>query len=285
MSELQTVLLGALAGSTIFLGLPLGRVQRLSERTRAFLATLSAGILLFIFWDVVNAAFGDVEDAMLHAKDGTGSWAHFAALAIMLGAGFAAGVFSLASSQRALRRRRRPLAPIAGGSAVSVEAAGLDSFALADQARRAALGLGMMIAVAIGIHNFAEGLAIGVSARSGEITLAATLIIGFALHNATEGFGIIGPLGNARPSWRWLVLAGIVGGGPTFLGTVVGYRISSTPLQLAFLALAAGAILFVVGELWTLAMRRASADLVLAGITIGFLLGFATDLVVTYGGV
>ena len=75
----------------------------------------------------------------------------------------------------------------------------------------------MTIAVAIGLHNFAEGLAIGVSAQAGEIALATVLIIGFALHNATEGFGIVGPLGGVRPSWRWLGLAGLVGGGPTFL--------------------------------------------------------------------
>ena len=76
----------------------------------------------------------------------------------------------------------------------------------------------MTIAAAIGLHNFAEGLAIGVSASTGEIGLATVLIIGFALHNATEGFGIVGPLGNVRPSWSWLALAGLVGGGPTFLG-------------------------------------------------------------------
>ena len=61
-----------------------------------------------------------------------------------------------------------------------------------------------MIAVGIGLHNFAEGLAIGQSAASGEISLAVLLIIGFGLHNATEGFGIVAPLaGDAEPSRRW----------------------------------------------------------------------------------
>ena len=67
-------------------------------------------------------------------------------------------------------------------------------------ARASALRTGLMIAAAIGVHNFAEGLAIGVSASAGEIGLATVLIIGFALHNATEGFGIVGPLGDVRPS-------------------------------------------------------------------------------------
>ena len=90
----------------------------------------------------------------------------------------------------------------------------------------------MTIAVAIGLHNFAEGLAIGVSAKSGAIGLATVLIIGFGLHNATEGFGIVGPLGGVRPSWAWLGLAGLVGGGPTFVGALVGYQVNSTPLEL-----------------------------------------------------
>ena len=49
-------------------------------------------------------------------------------------------------------------------------------------------------------------------------SLALVLIIGFGLHNATEGFGIVGPMsGEAeRPSWRFLALLGLIGGGPTF---------------------------------------------------------------------
>ena len=85
---------------------------------------------------------------------------------------------------------------------VAAEDQGL--IAQAAAARSYALRTGLIIAAAIGLHNFAEGLAIGVSARAGEIGLATVLIIGFALHNATEGFGIIGPLGDVRPTWRWL---------------------------------------------------------------------------------
>ena len=142
----------------------------------------------------------------------------------------------------------------------------------------------MTIAVAIGLHNFAEGLAIGVSAKSGAIGLATVLIIGFGLHNATEGFGIVGPLGGVRPSWRWLGLAGLVGGGPTFVGTIVGYQVHSDPLELCFYALAGGAILYVVGEIWTAMRRYGHRTLGLYFLAFGFLIGVATDLIVTYGG-
>ncbi len=284
MSGAETTVLGAIAGATIFLGLPLGRVQQLSPRVRNFLAALSAGILLFIFWDVTGAAAEMIENALLGAKDG-GSWGRFLVFAVMGAGGLALGALSLAWLERAMLRHR-PLPPMSGGSVDTLPAAvmGVDPAAVAEQARRAALALGMLIAIGIGVHNFSEGLAIGVASKSGEIALAGTLIIGFALHNATEGFGIVGPLQGTRPTWRWLILAGVIGGGPTFLGTMVGYRVSSEPLELAFLAVAAGAILFVIGELWTGAVRRAGRNLVLSGIIGGFLLGFATDLVLVYAG-
>ncbi|MFL5887409.1 MAG: ZIP family metal transporter [Thermoleophilaceae bacterium] len=282
MSQGTTVLLGAIAGGTIFLGLPLARLEKLSASTRTFLATVSAGILLFLFWDVVSQGWGLVENVVDKAKDGGPAGPVVLRVSLFVGA-FVIGIFGISFAEKALFKRQPPK-PAAGGSAATAEAAGLDGPAIIDEAKRAALSLGMLIAAAIGIHNFSEGLAIGVSARAGEVTLAGTLIVGFALHNATEGFGIVGPLHDVKPSWRWLIAAGLIGGGPTFLGTIVGYRVSSDPLQLAFFALAAGAILFVVGELWGSGMRHASRNLVLAGIVIGFLAGYGTDLVIAYAG-
>jgi ZIP family zinc transporter len=168
-------------------------------------------------------------------------------------------------------------------SAVTVEEAGALA-AAADAARSHALATGLAVATAIGVHNFAEGLAIGVSAKTGEISLATLLIVGFALHNATEGFGIVGPLGDVRPSWRWLGLAGLIGGGPVFLGSLVGYNVTSEPLELGFYALAGGAILYVIGEVWQGMRRYGHRELGLALLSAGFLLAIATDMVIAYGG-
>src|SRR5207245_4272697 len=114
--------------------------------------------------------------------------------------------------------------------------------------------LSLFIATGIGLHNFAEGLAIGQSAARDELSLALVLIIGFGLHNATEGFGIVAPMSGERASWRFLGLLGLIGGGPTFLGTIVGQAWTSEALSVAFLALAAGSILYVIIEL--LAVNR-----------------------------
>ncbi len=105
-------------------------------------------------------------------------------------------------------------------------AAAIDEFAerRAVDLTNPAIRLSFLIAIGIGVHNFGEGLAIGQAAAASEIGLAVTLIIGFGLHNATEGFGICGPLSGAGivPSWKLLGILGLIGGGPTFLGTVLG---------------------------------------------------------------
>ena len=282
MSPEKAALLGAIAGATIFLGLPIGRLGGVSQRTRSMLSMLAAGILLFIFWDVMDAAHTILATGIAQAHAG-GGWSTFALRATTATLGFCLGAVGLIKVER-LMMRRRPLPPIAGGSAELALPAVPSAADLAHQARRASLTLGMLIATAIGLHNFSEGLAIGVSARAGEIGLATTLIVGFALHNATEGFGIVGPLGGVRPSWGWLAAAGLVGGGPTFLGTLVGYRVTSPALEICFYTLAAGAILYVLGQLWTSAARKLSTEVILAGVAAGFLLGMASDLVITYAG-
>lgn len=286
MSLAQTVALGALAGFTIFLGLPVGRLQLLGPRARVGLAMFSVGVLAFIFVDVLSNGIGIVDTALTDVKHHQQSLGYLIWLVVLLAAGFCAGSAGLAMIERLMRPSGRRTPPIAGAADVAVMGAS-ESHALKleiDTARRRVLWTGMAIAAAIGLHNFAEGLAIGVSARSGAISLATVLIIGFALHNATEGFGIVGPLGDVRPTWRWLALAGLIGGGPTFLGTIVGYEVSSHPLELAFYALAGGAILYVIGEIWNGMRRYGYRELGLLMVSAGFIVGVLTDLVVTYGG-
>jgi zinc transporter, ZIP family len=288
VSFAETVLLGALAGFTIFLGLPMGRLQILSSRGRVALAMFAVGVLAFIFVDVLSHGFAMVEDAVTQFKDHEASFGHALAMTLLLGGGFAAGSAGLATVERRMRPKSPPpKVPVAGGSAEAQTAAPawVEGIAVdAAEARASALRTGMTIAAAIGLHNFAEGLAIGVSARAGEIGLATVLIVGFALHNATEGFGIVGPLGAVRPSWKWLGVAGLVGGSPTFLGSLVGYGVTSQPIELLFYAVAGGAILYVIGEVWQSMRRLGHRELGMWLLALGFMVGVVTDLIVAYGG-
>jgi zinc transporter, ZIP family len=286
MSFAQTVALGALAGFTIFLGLPVGRLQLLGSRARVALAMFSVGVLAFIFVDVLSHATDILNSALSSVKHGHSSALYLVWLVVLMGCAFAAGSAGLAMLERRLRPAGARTPTIAGGSGTAgLTASQADTVAHElDATRRRALRTGLTIAAAIGVHNFAEGLAIGVSARAGAISLATVLIIGFALHNATEGFGIVGPLSDVTPSWRWIGLAGLIGGGPTFLGSIVGYAVTSNQLELAFYAAAGGAILYVIGEVWNGMRRYGYRELGLLMVTAGFLIGVVTDLVVTYGG-
>ncbi|MEO8084289.1 MAG: ZIP family metal transporter, partial [Ardenticatenales bacterium] len=146
--------------------------------------------------------------------------------------------------------------------------------------------LALLIAVGLGLHNFSEGLAIGQSAASGTIAFALTLIIGFGLHNITEGFGIAAPMASdgARPTWGYLLLLGVVGGGPTFVGTVLGYSFTSEAVFVLFLTLAAGALIYVIDEMLAVGHAILTRGALYSGLLLGFFAGFGTDLLLKYLG-
>ena len=275
MSTAQTLGLGALAGLTIFIGLPMARMPGVPPRLKAFLTAMATGILLFLFWDVVSEAISPVEDA-LNAKH----WGRFTGVASIALAGFVVGLMSLVyyDSWMKARQRRAMLGP---GAASAAE------FATHRPGLSAPQWLSVFIATGIGLHNFSEGLAIGQSAAQNLKSLALVLVIGFALHNATEGFGIIGPLTGEKtpPSWRFLGLVGLIGGAPTFIGTLIGHSWTSENLSVAFFTLAAGSILYVVIELLNVCRTFGTKQLTAWGLIAGLVLGFGTDFILVAAGV
>jgi zinc transporter, ZIP family len=271
----QILLLGAVAGSTIFIGLPVGRLNGASTALKAVLSAAATGILLFLFFDVLEHGVGPVENALDGAVKGGGSWAEFVGYAALLAGGFGVGFLGLVHYDRwmAKQRAKSMLGPGAA-SAAEFEPSWIHGMSSASW-------LAVLIATGIGLHNFAEGLAIGQSAAVGETSLALVLIIGFALHNGTEGFGIVAPLAGdvERPTWRFLLALGLIGGAPTFFGTVVGQTWTSVAVSVCFLALAAGSILYVVIQLVQVNARLGHKTLVAWGIFGGLVVGFATDFI------
>ena len=284
MTYAETLFLAAVAGFTIYIGLPLARMN-MSARARVMLAMFSVGILAFLLVDVLGHGYEDTEAAVEAFGEDEGSFGHALALTALLLGGFTIGSLGIGLLDRMLRSRSGKLPPMAGGATdVLVVDPSKPLLAKARDATEQALRTGLFIAAAIGLHNFAEGLAIGVSAGTDEIALATVLVVGFALHNATEGFGIIGPLGDVQPSWRWLGLAGLIAGLPVVIGASVGYNVDSEPLEIAFYGLAGGAILFVIGEVWQSVRRYGHRELGLLLLVAGFSAGVLTDFVVAYAG-
>ena len=292
MSESQTLLLGFIAGVTILVGLPVGRVRAPRPGLRQFLNAVAVGVLLFLVWDVLVHAYDPLDAALGRLHDGRAGIGPVLGYGALFFLGISVGLLSLVyyerwlagrtQPQRSGRQRSGPQRFGPGAMAPGELAAARSGLASWSAARR----LSLLIAVGIGLHNFGEGLAIGASAATGAIELATVLVIGFALHNATEGFGIVAPLAaeGDRPSWGFLLLMGLIGGGPTMLGTAVGRQFTSAAMSVIFLALAAGSILYVVIQLLGVAHKNGRKELLHWGVFLGLAAGFVTDAVVTAGG-
>src|SRR6059058_1552278 len=253
----------------------MGRLHDVGQTFKALLSATATGILLFLFWDVLKEAIDPVESAL-----NASNWDRFAGLSALALGGFALGLLSLVYYDTWMKARRRR--SFLGPGAASATELERSHFTGLSPAR----WLALFIATGIGLHNFSEGLAIGQSAARDELSLALVLIIGFGLHNATEGFGICAPLSTEpeAPSWGFLGVLGLIGGGPTFLGTLIGQAWVSEALSVAVLALAAGSILYVVMELLNVSRAFGSKNAATLGILLGLVLGFGTDFVLIAAG-
>ncbi len=248
-------LLGALAGGTIFLGLPIARLRNVSTRTKAFLNAVSTGILIFLLVEITGHSLEEIEELIEGAVEHGLGWSAVYRSGGLFVLGFSVGLLGLVYFERRF----------------------LDSAKNGIAPKTRAKQVAMMIAIGLGLHNLSEGLAIGQGYASGAMKLAWLLAIGFALHNATEGFGIAAPLSGHRVGWGFLSLTGLVAGGPTFLGAIIGGWWTSEATEVFCLSLASGTILYIVGELLHLGRQLKEEAVVGIGLLVGFFVALATD--------
>ena len=144
--------------------------------------------------------------------------------------------------------------------------------------RRVLLRSGIIMLVAIGLHNLPEGVAIG-AGGSHDIELGTLLAIMIALHNIPEGMAIAAPLLAAGINKSLILFLTSLSGVPTVIGGIVGVligNISDIAIALS-LAAAGGAMLYVVfGEIIpqsvVMTKDRMPALVTLFGIIIGLVI-------------
>jgi zinc transporter, ZIP family len=304
MDYWQLLLLGSIAGFTIFLGLPLAVLQNVNPKKKGFLNAFAIGILVFLIIDVFGHAWQSVGSAAQEAFIGKSPLGNAVFDLLAMFGGLAIGLLGLvfyesrymiskssydstATMKSILKNRQEPSTKdvVRDGSGNKAGDGNQQEQQLMLQEINA-YRLSTMIAIGIGAHNFSEGLAIGQSYISGAIGLAILLIIGFGSHNATEGFGIAGPLTGLvrKPRIRFLIMVGLIGGGPTFVGTIVGSLWNSTVAYVLFLSMAGGALVYVSMLMYNSGRRQTTNNILMLGIFVGLCTGFVTDLIVTLGG-
>jgi zinc transporter ZupT len=173
---------------------------------------------------------------------------------------------------------------LAGGLVAYLALAGVDAH-LSERSRRAqragavAAGgtyLALLVAIGIGLHNLAEGLAIGSAYASGALALGAFLVVGFAIHNTTEGLAIVAPLrdDDARPSLGRLLGFGLIAGAPAVLGAWIGAAAFDPSLVALLFGVGVGAIARVIVQIAPV-MRDEEGRLLYPATVIGILAGIA----------
>lgn len=276
----QLVLLGSIAGFTIFLGLPIAALQDLSAKKKGFLNAFALGILVFLIIDVFSHAWESAEGSASAVLVGKSTIENAALNLFAMFGGVAIGLIGLVLYETKMMKKSFP-------QILSLENIKVGDDHLHQLFHEAnAYKLAMMIAVGIGAHNFSEGLAIGQSYISGEIGLAILLIIGFGAHNTTEGFGIAGPLTGLinKPKIRFIILAGFIGGGPTFVGTILGSLWDSQLAYILFLSIAGGALIYVSMLMYNSGRKQTTNGIMMIGIFFGLVAGFLTDLMISLSG-
>ncbi len=152
------------------------------------------------------------------------------------------------------------------------------------KSRRQLFVAGLVMAFAIALHNFPEGMVIGSSyandaANGGKGGLAIAIVIG--LHNIPEGMSVAVPLAaGGMKKWKATLLTALTGA-PTILGAMLGYFLGTLgPIALAVsLSIASGAMLYVVfGELLPESIlmwrSKAPAFAMLVGLLVGVIILF-----------
>ena len=242
------ILLGAIASVSVFLGLPVARWRGASERLRGILALVSAGVLLFLIIEVGYRAMGAVQ-ASFRASE----LVNATELGLVFCIGFSVGLIGLSWLEEHRDKWRE---------------SGTNPAELA-----------MLIALGIGLHNFAEGLALGHLLTGNVLSLGWVLVIGLALHNAIKGLAVVGPLVGVEVGWRRLWWLGLVAGGPAVLGAALGVWVSPL-IELFLLSVATGSLIYVTRELFRIPFKTLGAIGAMTAVAAGVFIGFGTELVV-----
>jgi ZIP family zinc transporter len=141
-----------------------------------------------------------------------------------------------------------------------------------------------LFVLAITIHNFPEGLAVGVSFGGGDMAAGLVIAMAIGLQNMPEGLAVALPLVREGYSRRKSLMYGTLTGLVEPLGGLLGVALISVfqPILPWGLAFAAGAMLFVVSdEMIPESHRKGFEREATFGLIVGFVVMMLLDCMFT----
>jgi len=244
--------LTALAGLSTGIGSAIALLgRRTNTRFLSFSLGFSAGVMLYIsFVELLCTAAKTLVGVY---GEGPGEWA--------AAGGFFAGFVAIFLIDQLVPSYQNP------HEARSVEEM--------DTPHRSAslMRLGLLTALAIGIHNFPEGLATFAAALS-DVQLGISIAVAIAIHNIPEGISVAVPIMYATGSRRKAFWYSFLSGVSEPLGALVGYLVLrpffSDALFGFLFALVAGIMVFIsLDELIPTAKKYASGHVAIYGVGLG----------------
>jgi len=139
-----------------------------------------------------------------------------------------------------------------------------------------------LFVIAITIHNFPEGLAVGVSFGSGDVAAGLVVATAIGLQNMPEGLAVALPLLREGYSRRKSLVYGTLTGLVEPIGGLLGITLVSIfhPILPWALAFAAGAMLFVVSdEMIPESHRKGFEREATFGLIVGFVVMMLLDCI------
>ncbi len=214
----------------------------------------SAGVMIYVsFVEILPKA----KDSLVEVYgDKGGSWAAVG--------GFFAGMLLIAVIDRLIPAYENPH-----------EARCVEAICVEERKKQKLMRMGLLAALAIGIHNFPEGIATFMAALS-EPTIGFSIAAAIAIHNIPEGIAVSVPIYYATGSRKKAFWFSFLSGLSEPIGALLGYfllRTFLTPALFGFVFAGVGGIMVFISldELFPAAREYGEGHLAIYGMVAGMM--------------
>lgn len=249
-------------GLTVFAGLSTGigsALSLLTNRTNTkFLSValgFSAGVMIYVSMIEIFKKANDSLSLVFGAKMGT----------VVTASGFFAGMFLIALIDKMIPSSENP------HEAHTVE----EMSGTSEHHKNRLMRMGVFTAIAIGIHNFPEGLATFAAALA-DPNLGVPIAAAIAIHNIPEGIAVAVPVfyasGSRIKAFRLSFLSGLSEPVGALIGYLLLYRFFSDITFGVIFAAVAGIMVFIsLDELLPSAREYGEHHLSIYGLVLGMM--------------